>query len=266
MTPNCAQRSFIIVAIATMPGSGVPMLRSPVNCWRPRFATEAARALDRVVRDFGRALQNLARIRIRVGGVLVNDVANRDERVEQRLVAELRAAALLNTFDARREHLVEILERNARTVLRECAGTHEPRAPDRARAAADVLRDDHADLEQEAADRAAVELVPFLLDRAEARRQRDAEIGVAGVRIELAEVLLVLECGSRDGFDRCFYVRQGDFFHLMLRMLRRRSNDYAPAMASRSFSVTSTFGASPSSGTTSRRFAKVLVLACTCSW
>src|SRR5690606_27334795 len=40
-TPTALQMSFIIVAIATMPGSGEPMLRSPVNDCRPRFATQS---------------------------------------------------------------------------------------------------------------------------------------------------------------------------------------------------------------------------------
>src|SRR5690606_36302317 len=40
-TPTSLQRSFSIVATATMPGSGVPLLRSPVNDCRPRLATQS---------------------------------------------------------------------------------------------------------------------------------------------------------------------------------------------------------------------------------
>ena len=54
------------------------------------------------------------------------------------------------------------------------------------------------------------------LDDAEARRERHAEVGVAGEGVELAEVLLVLERRGGDGLDRRLDVRQGDFFHLFL--------------------------------------------------
>ena len=77
-----------------------------------------------------------------------------------------------------------------------------------------LLRDDHADLEQEVADRAAVEVLPILLDHAEARRERYAEVGVAGERVELAEVLLVAQRRGRNGLDRRLDVCQRDFrFH-----------------------------------------------------
>src|SRR5688572_7664343 len=209
-------------------------------------------ALDRVVRDGRCELQHLARVRVRLGGVLVHQVTNRDQRVEQRLVAELRAAALLNALDGGRQHPVEVVERDRRAIFRQRARAHESRAPDRARAAADVLRDQHADLEQQPADRAVVERLPFLLDGAETRGQRNAEVGVAGVRVELAEVLLVLERGRGDRFDRSFDVRQGDFLHLFLLPSRGRIDHAARCapMALRSFSVTRTFGGLPSSGTT----------------
>ena len=94
-----------------MPGSGVPALRSPVNCWRPRFATQG---FVRSIASFAACVacsQHLACVGVRLARVLVHDVADRDQRVEQRLVAELRAAALLDSLDGRRQHLVEILER-----------------------------------------------------------------------------------------------------------------------------------------------------------
>jgi len=62
--------------------------------------------------------EHVAWIRVRLAGVLMHEVANRDQRVEQRLVAELRAAALLDALDRRREHLVEIVERDRRAILR----------------------------------------------------------------------------------------------------------------------------------------------------
>ena len=169
-TPNLAQMSFSIVAIATMPGSGVFALRSPVNCCRPRFATHG---VVRSIASFAVCVacaKHVARIGV-LGRAVAHDVADRNHGVEQRLVAQLRAAAFLDSLDGRREHLVEILERDARAVLAQRSGAHEARAPDRSGAAADVLRDDHADLQQERADRASVEILPILLDDAEAARE-----------------------------------------------------------------------------------------------
>src|SRR6185503_20915581 len=52
------------------------------------------RALDRFVRDGGCLHEHVAWIRVRLAGMLVHEVANRDQRIEQCLVAELGAAAL----------------------------------------------------------------------------------------------------------------------------------------------------------------------------
>src|SRR5690606_5937738 len=157
------------------------------------FRDPILRALDGLRRD-GRGLaEHLAQIRVRLADVLLDLVTHGNQRVEQRFVAFDGTAALLDAFDRRGEHLLEVLEGDARLVAAQHAGSHEGRAPDRARAAADVPADDHADLQQKRADRAAIELVPIVLHDPEPRRERDAEIGVARGGIELGKVLLVAQ-------------------------------------------------------------------------
>src|SRR5690606_27977923 len=97
-----------------------------------------ARALDRVGRNGGGFGQHLRGIGVVSAGVFFDLVAHRYQRVQQRLVAGHGTAALLNAFDARRQHLLEVVERDAALVARQGTRAHEAGAPDRPRAAAYV--------------------------------------------------------------------------------------------------------------------------------
>ena len=77
----------------------------------------------------------------------------RDERVEQRLVAEVRcAAALHDPVDRRTEHRDEVRRGELRLVAGGGAGPQEGRAPDRAADAADLAARCEADLLEDRAD------------------------------------------------------------------------------------------------------------------
>jgi hypothetical protein len=91
-----------------------------------------------------------------------------------------------------------------------------PVAPDRTRAAADVLADQHRDLEQHGADIGLVDRLPVVLDHSEAGRQRCAEVAVAGHSVEVREVGFVLEHGRRGGLDRPLDLALGYLAHCML--------------------------------------------------
>ena len=144
--------------MATMPGSGVPALRSPRELLAPALGDELAVRSIASFGDLRRMLQHVSARRV-AGSAACSliDVAHRDQRVEQGLVAELGAAACLDALDRRAEHFGQVLQRDRGLVLAELARLHEARAPDRARAAADVLGDDHGDLEQHRADGALVD-------------------------------------------------------------------------------------------------------------
>src|SRR5690606_35264908 len=117
--------------------------------------------------------------------------------------------------------------------------------PDRTRAAADVLGDQHRDLEQHRADVGLGDLVPFLVDHAEAGGQRRSEVAVAGEAVEVREVVLVLEHRRARGPDRALDLRLRNFRHSILPQAA-----VAAASSPSSASLTLTFGSSPRSGTT----------------
>src|SRR5690606_19161305 len=68
--------------------------------------------------------------------------------------------------------------------------------------------------------------------------------------VELRKVLLVAQRRLRDRFDRALDVGQRDLFHVFVSSPPALQAALCAASACRSFSVTRTFGGSPSSGTT----------------
>src|SRR5690606_5381419 len=121
---------------------------------------------------------------------------------------------------------------------------HEPGAPDRARAAADVLGHEHRDLQQHRADVALVDLIPLLVDHAEAGGERGAEVTVAGETVEVRKVVLVAQHGRAGGPDRALDLLLGNRHSIL------PAAAFAAASSPRSASLTLTLGSSPSSGTT----------------
>src|ERR1022692_113897 len=140
--------------------------------------------------------------RSRVGtdaDLLLDRVGGRHDRVEQRLVADVGTAACLDAVGRRSEHRDHL----DRLQLGDGPGggtsPQERRPPDRAGGTADAARDDHGDLLQEGTDVGAVEAVPVLQHQLEPARHRVAEVAVADHRVQVAEILLVVD---RDRGDR----------------------------------------------------------------
>ena len=174
-------------------------------------------------------------------------------RVEQRLVAELRAAAFLDALDGRREHLVEVLERDARAVLAERAPARMkpvpqigPEQPPTCFVMIMLILSRNAPIELRSRSFQSCSMTRKPVASETPKSASPAK------RVELAEVLLVLERRGRDRLDRRLDVRQGDFFHFFSSPRLRPST--MPRVVPRSpagpSSVTSTLGGSPSSGTT----------------
>src|SRR5690606_18532881 len=205
---------------------------------------EGARVVDRLLGGIGGIAQRGADLAA-ARGMLLERLVHRNQRVEQRLVPELGAAAGLDALDGRAEHVGQVLQRDRSLAAGQHRAFHEARAPDRARAAADVLRHQHRDLEQHRADVGLRNLVPLLVDDAEAGRQRGAEVAVAGEAVEVREVVLVPEHRRAGRLDRAFDLRLGNSRHPLLPWAA-----VAAASSPRSASLTLTGGSSPSSGTT----------------
>src|ERR1017187_1928129 len=130
--------------------------------------------------------------------LLLDRVDRGDERVEQRLVADVGVPARLDTLDGGPQQGDDLrwLQLDGGPGGR--ARPQERRAPDRARGAADTAGDDDGDLLEERADVRAVEAVPVLEHQLEAASHRVAEIAVADHRVQVAELLLVVYCDLRD--------------------------------------------------------------------
>ena len=120
-------------------------------------------------------------------------VDRRDQRVEQRLVAEVGVAALLDALDRGAQRGDRRPRRSARRCRQARARAQERRAPDRPRGAADALGQHDRGLLEQAAGVVVLQRVPVAQDDLEAARERVAEVAVADDRVELAEVRLVVD-------------------------------------------------------------------------
>src|SRR6478736_2980770 len=163
----------------------------------PALGEHALRRLGALARRDGRAFQ---RGRGALAERRLERVDRRDERVEQRLVAEVGVATLLDAVDRGaqgRDHIV-----GARIRHRELrAGAQERGAPDGPRGPSDPLREDQGGLLQQAARVLVLEVVEVAQHDLEAARERVAEVPVADDRVEVAEVLLVVDRGLGDRPD-----------------------------------------------------------------
>ena len=112
--------------------------------------------------------------------------------------ADVGLATRLDALDGRPQRADDVRPFDLGMLLELDAGPQHRRPPDRAGRAADPGGGRGGDLGQEHARIAAVEAVPLLQNDLEAARQRVAEVAVADDRVQLAEVLLVVDRGPGD--------------------------------------------------------------------
>src|SRR5690606_35824815 len=133
-----------------------------------------------------RFLQHNAEIFGASFSVLCEHFLNREQSVEQGLVAALCAATGLNAFDCCLYHVRQVGNGDGFLALRWHSSAHEAGAPDRAGRAANMLGYQHGKLQQERANGGLVEVWQFFFDYAKASGQRVAEVAVASKAVEVA--------------------------------------------------------------------------------
>ena len=149
--------------------------------------------LRRLLGGLGRRRASAAPAVVARAQALLQDVDRGHERVEQRLVADVGLAALLDALDRGPQHGHDLVGADPVRAARGAPGAQEGRAPDGPRGAADAAGDDHRHLPQEGRDVRPVEVVPVGEHDLEAARERVPEVAVAHHRVELAEVRLVVD-------------------------------------------------------------------------
>ncbi len=226
---TCAQMSFSIVAIATMPGIGRVRAALARELLAAALRDPRLRALDRLVRSLASPAASTSRGSASLLAACVHDVADRDQRSR---AASCRRAARRRASGCPRSRAVSILSRSSSVMLVRSLLS----APARMKPVPQIgpeqpptffvmimlifSRNAPIELRSRSFQSCSTTRKPD--------RERDAEVGVAREGVELAEVLLVLERRGRDRSDRRLDVRQGDFLHFLL-LLRSLSTpvDYA---------------------------------------
>lgn len=133
----------------------------------------APRALSTVLGGPGGTFEGLGRVPSTE--VLGQAVHRRGERVEERLVADLRAPVLADPFQGGSQHRFDAL-RVELAFARRGPGPQEGHAPDRAGRAARA-RDEHpGDVQQQSAGVVVIEVLELVEHRPEAPGQRRAEV------------------------------------------------------------------------------------------
>src|SRR5580700_201120 len=141
--------------------------------------------------------------------LLLDRVDGRYQRVQQRLVADIGAAAGLDAPDGRPQHRDDLLGLHLGRRARRRARAQERGAPERPGRAADPAGDDDRDLLQERADVRAVEGVPVPQHQLEPARHGVAEVAVTDDGVQVTEVLLVGHGCLRDREDDDLNVAEG---------------------------------------------------------